>query len=588
MDSIAGPSRTRKRKFVMNYVENDSDLERELFAESDSDEIYCPDYDEEELSSEDDCQPPTSFSVTDISLRSPVQKLPRSSPSQSPPHHQDDDQTPDKLSAEESTSHWTSEGDMRQFNFTKTNRFLGEINGTEPTDFFDFFFDQQFLTMICNETNAQAERLFLSTGSEYARITRWKELTVPELKTFFGLLFHMGTVSMNRVQDYWKKDRLFNFPIFGQQMGRNRFLLIMRCMHFTSETESEDPLFKVRQVIDYFNIKMNGCYYPGKELSLDESMVLWRGRLSFKQYIKNKRHKYGIKLYMLTEPDGLILKFRVYAGGKDTQITGKGHAEKVVMHLLEEKLGNGHEVYMDNYYNSYILAKKLLEKNTYCTGTLRKDLRDNPKEVTQKVLKKGENISLFRDGIHIGKWKDKRPVTYITNQYANNMVPVTNRRRQITQKPESIAKYNTYMSGVDRQDQLLAFYPCERKTLRWYMKIAVHIFQMLFINSYKIYNKYSGQNKLNLYDYRIRVINSLLPQKPSELLPISTAGGSPSQHRITKITDLTKKGRVQRKICRQCYKNKKRTDSPWHCITCENKPGLCVECFDNYHREIGN
>ncbi|CAG5022054.1 unnamed protein product [Parnassius apollo] len=97
-----------------------------------------------------------------------------------------------------------------------------------------------------------------------------------------------------------------------------------------------------------------------------------------------------------------------------------------------------------------------------------------------------------------------------------------------------------------------------------------------------------GQNKLNLYDYRIRVISSLLPQKPSEPLPISTADGSSSQDRIAKITDLTKKGRVQRKICRQCYKNKKRTDSPWHCITRKNKPGLCVECFDNYHREIGN
>ncbi|CAG4938066.1 unnamed protein product [Parnassius apollo] len=107
--SYCGYFTYKKKEFVMNYAENNSDLERELFAESDSDEIYYPDYDEEELSSEDDCQPPTSFSVTDISLRSPVQKLPQSSPSQSPPHHQDDDQTTDKPSAEESTSHWTSE-----------------------------------------------------------------------------------------------------------------------------------------------------------------------------------------------------------------------------------------------------------------------------------------------------------------------------------------------------------------------------------------------------------------------------------------------------------------------------------------------
>ncbi|KAJ8728945.1 hypothetical protein PYW07_006641 [Mythimna separata] len=178
-------------------------------------------------------------------------------------------------------------------------------------------------------------------------------------------------------------------------MSRNRFLLIMRCLHFTSEEESEDPLFKVRSIIDYFNNKMTECYYPGKELSLDESMVLWRGRLAFRQFIKNKRHKYGIKLYMLTEPDGLILKFRVYAGGKDIEVTGKGHAEKVVMELLQGKLNNGHELYMDNYYNSFSLAKKLLENNTYCTGTLRKDLKENPREVMKKKLGRGKIAQCF-------------------------------------------------------------------------------------------------------------------------------------------------------------------------------------------------
>lgn len=228
---------------------------------------------------------------------------------------------------------------------------------------------------------------------------------------------------------------------------------------------NNDPLYKIRDVIDYFNEKMNTCYYPGNELSLDESMVLWRGRLRFEQYIKKKRHKYGIKLYMLTEPDGLILKFRVYAESQDHDVAGKGHAEKVVMQLMEEKLQNGHCLYMDNYYNSFHLAKRLLDTKTYCTGTLRKDLKENPKDVVQKTLKKGENISRFREGVHIGKWKDKRPVMYIvhTTQYEDKRTPVANKRGQINEKPETIAKYNEFMLGVDRQDQLLAFYPVNEK-----------------------------------------------------------------------------------------------------------------------------
>ncbi|KAF0714741.1 piggyBac transposable element-derived protein 4-like, partial [Aphis craccivora] len=70
-------------------------------------------------------------------------------------------------------------------------------------------------------------------------------------------------------------------------MGRDRYLLIMRNLHFSDnsvDSNESDRLFKIRHLIDYFNNKMNNVYYPGKELSLD-----------------NKRYKYGIKLLMLGE-----------------------------------------------------------------------------------------------------------------------------------------------------------------------------------------------------------------------------------------------------------------------------------------------
>lgn len=83
-------------------------------------------------------------------------------------------------------------------------------------------------------------------------------------------------------------------------MSRDGFLNLLRCFHFApnispnDRTQPNDRLYKIRLLITYFNNKMNTIYYPQKELSLDESMVLWRGRLQFRQYIQNKRHKYGI------------------------------------------------------------------------------------------------------------------------------------------------------------------------------------------------------------------------------------------------------------------------------------------------------
>ena len=115
-------------------------------------------------------------------------------------------------------------------------------------------------------------------------------------------------------------------------------------------------------------------------------MVLWRGRLQFRQYVKGKRHKYGVQFYTLSEPNGLILKFVIYAG-KDNFPSGKDHTAKVVMHLMEGKLKRGQVVYMDNFYNSFALASQLLANNTYCTGTLRANRKYNPPDVMKKKTK---------------------------------------------------------------------------------------------------------------------------------------------------------------------------------------------------------
>lgn len=123
------------------------------------------------------------------------------------------------------------------------------------------------------------------------------------MEVFIGLLFHMGTIGLSRLEDYWKTSRSFNIPSFREYMSRNRFMLILRALHFTRNPKEGEPtphnrLYKIQSVLNYFNSKMEEVYEPSKNLSIDESMILWRGRLVFRQYIKNKRHKYGVKSYV--------------------------------------------------------------------------------------------------------------------------------------------------------------------------------------------------------------------------------------------------------------------------------------------------
>ncbi|XP_046666746.1 piggyBac transposable element-derived protein 4-like [Homalodisca vitripennis] len=474
--------------------------------------------------------------------------------------------------------------------FTKQNELLVPTpRENKPVDWFLLLVDDQLLESIVADTNRYAFDLFFGPSTEpRSRIHRWKDLTLDELKKFIGLLLHTGTFKLNRLNDYWKTHRMFNLNCFRDHMSRDRFLIILRCIHFShhqnvAQGVQEDRLSKVRMLVDHFNKKMDDVYYPGKELSLDEAMVLWRGRLIFRQYIKGKRHKYGIKLYTLCEPGGLILRFLVYSGSL-SDLGGKGHATKVVLHLMRGKLNHGHSLYMDNFYNSFPLAYQLLRKKTYCTGTLRADRKYLPDEVKSAKVKKGETIARSAEQVTVAKWKDKRVVTYITTEFENNMVESRNRHGVARVKPLPIVKYNTFMKGVDRADQMLAYYPCERKTLRWYKKIFVHIMQMALVNALKLYNLSNPQETMNLYDFRLAVIESLVPEKELQAPERPRRSNEKALHVVSLIEGKDNRNRQKRKRCRVCHSEGREKRTAYFCAQCPGEPSLCpVACFEKHH-----
>lgn len=65
-----------------------------------------------------------------------------------------------------------------------------------------------------------------------------------------------------------------------------------------------------------------------------------------------------------------------------TDILGStGHTQKLVVHLMQEKYGSGHTVYLDNFYNSLGLATKLLDTKVYTVP----ELLEWPGKITRKI-----------------------------------------------------------------------------------------------------------------------------------------------------------------------------------------------------------
>lgn len=74
-------------------------------------------------------------------------------------------------------------------------------------------------------------------------------------------------------------------------MSHNRYQIILRMLHF-SQSEDQVPgdrLAKVRMPLKEITKIFKEAMVPFENLAIDESLVLWKGRLlSFKQFIKTK------------------------------------------------------------------------------------------------------------------------------------------------------------------------------------------------------------------------------------------------------------------------------------------------------------
>ncbi|KAK9712384.1 Transposase IS4 [Popillia japonica] len=171
-------------------------------------------------------------------------------------------------------------------------------------------------------------------------------------------------------------------------MSYNRFSLILRCWHFVDNSlprEGNDRLYKISSLVGAIVDNIQNVYIPGETVAIDESMILFRGRLKFRQYNPGKANKYGVKVYKLCTSKGFVWNLRIYCGN-DPITEGLDKPGSVVVTLGDKLLNEGRLFITDNWYTSVPLALYLNQHNTNLCGTnlcgtLRKNKRFLPKEV---------------------------------------------------------------------------------------------------------------------------------------------------------------------------------------------------------------
>ncbi|CAG4955706.1 unnamed protein product [Parnassius apollo] len=241
-------------------------------------------------------------------------------------------------------------------------------------------------------------------------------------------------------------------------------------------------------------------YAPKEELCVDESMIPFRGRVTFRQYNKSKRHKYGIKLFKVCTNPGYTLKIQVYSG-KNIDIENNTPT-KIVLSLCDELLNKGHTIATDNWYTSLELAYELLKNDTHFLGTVRKNRKYLPMKVVETNLKRGEFVAQENDfGITVLKWKDKRDVLMLSTKHMDKFTRL-NVRGKAVQKPAMVIDYNKCKASVDMSDQMTAYSTPLRKTVKWYRKLAIELLLNTAVVNALIMYKETTKKNISVVDYR--------------------------------------------------------------------------------------
>ena len=280
-----------------------------------------------------------------------------------------------------------------------------------PLQFFQLFFTDELIRKIVSETNKYAANILATKNiSKYSIWKTWTDVNEIEMKAFLGVVINMGLIEVPELQDYWSQAFHSNIPFFGRIFSRRRFMQIFWTLHLeTIPTKIHGPITRTQKVnnfLMYIESKCRQHFVPDKYLSIDESTVGFKGRISFLAYNPKKPTKWGLRVYVLADSQtSYIYSFVPYYGKITTDGLIKpelSFTSRIVLHLYNNLLTSipeaaGYHIFTDRFYTNLILAKDLFENKCFLTSTIMPNQKGLPQEIKKtQVTERKNNCFLQR------------------------------------------------------------------------------------------------------------------------------------------------------------------------------------------------
>ena len=146
----------------------------------------------------------------------------------------------------------------------------------------------------------------------------------------------------------------------------------------------------MRDYLDFLDERFKEHYVPSRETSVDESVVGFKGKISFLTYNPNKPTKWGIRIYVMADTNtAYVYSILPYYGSltsEDLIQPDLPVSTRIVLEsckkLLDSNPGStGYHIFRDRYYTSLPLAQELLKLNIHLTDTIQSNKKFLPDSI---------------------------------------------------------------------------------------------------------------------------------------------------------------------------------------------------------------
>jgi hypothetical protein len=392
--------------------------------------------------------------------------------------------------------------------------------------------------------------------------TNFTPVTKEELKTWFAIWLVIGLRQNSRTEDFWasaaSNGGVFSTDFITDRMSRERWKSIKTMLSANLDFVRTKILSQIKNL-----------WIPKEHVTVDETLVLFKGRFKYRQHIRGKPNATGLKMYSLADTSGFVYDFWMYQG-KKAKVTD------IVTTFTSKLPLYPYKVYCDSYFGSLDLAKKLNERYYFLIACQ----KSRPSwlfadELNKRLQKKEYDCLIFENEIMAMSYKDKKTFNLITNFGSDQVVS----NKKGTEVPERIDNYNQFCHGVDKADRWINMYMPRFRNRSWKFAWLIAMFYVACSNCSICWN----DAKQGKSDLRAVLINLALNLSPNSQKKTTKQQKKPPKLTPSQIHCPVPCKQARCEFCKQSNLQSKATTK---CMACDAI--LHIKCFFDYHNRHFN